>query len=166
MSLNASLEPYNGSRSQKSHNNIRRMLSVVYFHCKTIRNVANITAHFEKSRCKIRKKSREVLEGLTSNFMKHYYNFEKLFSILNEIYACDILICWCGSRNVSYYYQFWKGLCRLVKFLFFCAKHDTFYLFLMFKFKRATSNSSSKEQYLCEIELLCNIINVFTVTFV
>ncbi len=31
MSLNASLEPYNGSRSQKSHNNIRRMLSVVYF---------------------------------------------------------------------------------------------------------------------------------------
>ncbi len=31
VSLNASLEPYNGSRSQKSHNNIRRMLSVVYF---------------------------------------------------------------------------------------------------------------------------------------
>ncbi len=30
-SLNASLEPYNGSRSQKSHNNFRRMLSVVYF---------------------------------------------------------------------------------------------------------------------------------------
>ncbi len=29
--LNASLEPYNVSRSQKSHNNIRRMLSVVYF---------------------------------------------------------------------------------------------------------------------------------------
>ncbi len=28
VSLNASLEPYNGSRS---HNNIRRMLSVVYF---------------------------------------------------------------------------------------------------------------------------------------
>ncbi len=37
VSLNASLEPYNGSRSQKSHNNIIRMLSVVYFHCKTIR---------------------------------------------------------------------------------------------------------------------------------
>ncbi len=31
VSLNASLEPYNGSRSQKSHNNIRRMLSVVHF---------------------------------------------------------------------------------------------------------------------------------------
>ncbi len=31
VSLNASLEPYNGSRSQKSHNNIRRMLFVVYF---------------------------------------------------------------------------------------------------------------------------------------
>ncbi len=31
VSLNASLEPNNGSRSQKSHNNFRRMLSVVYF---------------------------------------------------------------------------------------------------------------------------------------
>ncbi len=30
VSLNASLEPYNGSQSQKSQNNIRRMLSVVY----------------------------------------------------------------------------------------------------------------------------------------
>ncbi len=49
VSLNASLEPYNGSRSQKSYNNIRRMLSVVYFHCKTIRN-----ANFEKSRSNIR----------------------------------------------------------------------------------------------------------------
>ncbi len=31
VSLNASLEPYKSSRSQKSHNNIRRMLSMVYF---------------------------------------------------------------------------------------------------------------------------------------
>ncbi len=53
VSLNASLEPYNGSRSKKRHNNIRRMLCVVYFHCKTIRNVANITTNFEKSRSKI-----------------------------------------------------------------------------------------------------------------
>ncbi len=29
------------------------MLSMVYFHCKKIRNAANITANFEKSRSKI-----------------------------------------------------------------------------------------------------------------
>ncbi len=72
---NVSLEPYDGSRSQKSHNNVGRMLSVVYFHCKTIRNGANITAHFEKSHSKIshfrpqknRKKSRKILEGLIND---------------------------------------------------------------------------------------------------
>ncbi len=31
-----------------SYNNVRRMLSMVYFHCKTIRNAANITANFKK----------------------------------------------------------------------------------------------------------------------
>ncbi len=36
-------------KSQKSYNNVRRMLSMVYFHCKTIRNAAN----FEKSHSKI-----------------------------------------------------------------------------------------------------------------
>ncbi len=30
-----------------------RMLSMVYFHCKTIRNAANFTANFEKSHSKI-----------------------------------------------------------------------------------------------------------------
>ncbi len=45
VSLNVILEHYNGSQSQKGHNHIRRMLSVVYFHCKTIRN-----EHFQKSR--------------------------------------------------------------------------------------------------------------------
>ncbi len=29
----------------ESYNNVRRMLSMVYFHCKTIRNAANITAN-------------------------------------------------------------------------------------------------------------------------
>ncbi len=53
ISSNASLEPYDGSRSQKSYNNVRRMLSMVYFHCKAIRNAANITTNFEKSRSKI-----------------------------------------------------------------------------------------------------------------
>ncbi len=53
VSSNVSLEPYNGSPSQKSYNNVRRMLSLVYFHCKTIRNTANITANCEKSRSKI-----------------------------------------------------------------------------------------------------------------
>ncbi len=33
--------------------NVRRMLSIIYFLCKTIRNAANITASFEKSRSKI-----------------------------------------------------------------------------------------------------------------
>ncbi len=37
-----------GLEVRKSHNNIRNMLSVVYFHCKTTRN-----AHFEKSRSNI-----------------------------------------------------------------------------------------------------------------
>ncbi len=39
---NVSLERYDGSRSQKSYDNVRRMLSMVYFHGKTIRNAANI----------------------------------------------------------------------------------------------------------------------------
>ncbi len=53
VSLNVNLEPYNGSQSQKSLNNIKGMLFLVYFHCKTIRNAANITAKFEKSPCGI-----------------------------------------------------------------------------------------------------------------
>ncbi len=38
---------------RKVNNNVRRMLSMVCFHCKTIRNAANITANFEKSHSKI-----------------------------------------------------------------------------------------------------------------
>ncbi len=53
VSSNVSLETYNGSQSQKSYNNVRRMLSMVYFHCKKIRNAENITANFEKSCSKI-----------------------------------------------------------------------------------------------------------------
>ncbi len=53
VSLNVSLEPYDGSQSQKSYNNVRRMLSMEYFHCKKRRNATNITANFEKSRSKI-----------------------------------------------------------------------------------------------------------------
>ncbi len=49
VSWNVSLEPYDGFRSQKSYNNVRRMLSMVYFHWKTIRNGAK----FEESRSKI-----------------------------------------------------------------------------------------------------------------
>ncbi len=44
VSSNVSLEPYDGSRSQKSYKNVRRMLSMVYFYCKTIRN-AQISPH-------------------------------------------------------------------------------------------------------------------------
>ncbi len=51
---NFSLEPYDGSRSQKSHDNVTRMLSMVYFHCKTIRNASNITVNVETNRSKIR----------------------------------------------------------------------------------------------------------------
>ncbi len=46
VSLNASLEPYNGSRSQKSHNNIRRMLSVVWYILKDI--LIGLMGGFEK----------------------------------------------------------------------------------------------------------------------
>ncbi len=56
MFSNVSLEPYDGSPlemengdgespSQKSYNDVSRMLSMVYFHCKTIRNAANYTAN-------------------------------------------------------------------------------------------------------------------------
>ncbi len=48
VSSNVSLEPYDGSRSKKSYNIVRRILSVVYFHCKT-----NIATNFEKSCSKI-----------------------------------------------------------------------------------------------------------------
>ncbi len=37
VSSNVSLEPYDDLQSQKSYNNIRRILSMVYFHCKTIK---------------------------------------------------------------------------------------------------------------------------------
>ncbi len=52
VSSNVSLEHYDGSRSQKSYNNVRRMLSMVNFHCKTIRNAANITANLRKAAAK------------------------------------------------------------------------------------------------------------------
>ncbi len=67
VSLNVNLEPYNVSPSQKSHNNIRRMLSVVNFHCKTLRNAANITAHFEKRRSKISHLGRKNLKKVPRN---------------------------------------------------------------------------------------------------
>ncbi len=53
VSSNVNLETYDGSRSKKSYNNVRSMLSMSYFHSKTIRNSANFTADFEKSRSKI-----------------------------------------------------------------------------------------------------------------
>ncbi len=55
VSSNFSLEPYDGSRSQKSYTNFRRMLSMVYFLLQNNKKCLNITAHFEKSRSKIRK---------------------------------------------------------------------------------------------------------------
>ncbi len=74
-------ESYNGSRSQKSHKNIRRMLSVV-----------NTTANFEKSRSKIShfspqisekspvKSWRDCLNLETGSFPK--YTFPKKLNIL------------------------------------------------------------------------------------
>ncbi len=68
VSKNVSLEPYDRCRRQKSYKNVRRMLSIVYFHCKTKRNAANITPNFEKSRSKIShfrpQKSEKVLWNL------------------------------------------------------------------------------------------------------
>ncbi len=49
VSSNVNLEPYDGSRSQKSYNNVRRMLSMAYFHCKKIRR--------HKLQCKFLKKA-------------------------------------------------------------------------------------------------------------
>ncbi len=42
VSSNVSLEACDGSRSQKSYNNVRRMLSMVYFHRKIIRNAKSV----------------------------------------------------------------------------------------------------------------------------
>ncbi len=73
VSSNVSLEHYDGSRSQKSYNNVSRMLSMVYFHCKTIRNAANITANFEKSRNKSSTSSSFVFYGgWQTNLTVHY----------------------------------------------------------------------------------------------
>ncbi len=75
------------SRSQKRHNNVKQMLSMVYFHCKTIRNAANITAKFEKSRRKIshfrpQKSEKKCLNLFIVNehFRKYLGDFSKRVS--------------------------------------------------------------------------------------
>ncbi len=64
---------------------VRRMLS----HCKAIRNAANITANFEKSRSKIRhfrlQKSEKVLRnpGGTELCIPHYLQFVTIQNCTN-----------------------------------------------------------------------------------
>ncbi len=86
-----SLEPYDGSRSHKSHNNDTRMLSMVYFHCKTIRNGANITTNFEKSRSKISHFRPQKSEKSPSKSCRDW-----LLPIINQCLKCFVLsnICW------------------------------------------------------------------------
>ncbi len=62
----------------------------------------------------------------------------------------NMLIYW--SRHISDYYQCWKQLCCPI-----------FWWIKFFRIHRWIE--SSKEQHLFEIEIFCNIINVFTGTF-
>ncbi len=58
----------------------------------------------------------------------------------------------CCSKNISDYYQCWKTVVLLHSFV----ETDK---------KKSGWIESSKEQRLFEIEIFCNIINVFNVTF-
>ncbi len=85
-----------------------------------------------------------------------------IFSIITPVFSVtwsfrnhnNMLIC--CSRNISDYYQCWKQLCCTI----FLWKP---WFILFFRIHRWIE--SSKEQHLFEIEIYCNIINVFTVTF-
>ncbi len=75
VSSNVSLE---GSRSQKRYNNVRTMLSMVYFHCKTMRKAAAksvILVKFKKSPAKSRRDwTTHELQMLTTHTKKRATN--------------------------------------------------------------------------------------------
>ncbi len=85
-------------------------------------------------------------------YFQHHYSSLQCHMIFRNHY--NMLIC--CSRNISDYYQCWKQLCCTI-FLW----KPSYILF--FRIHRWIE--SSKEQCLFEIEIFCNIINVFTVTF-
>ncbi len=85
-------------------------------------------------------------------YFQHHYSSLQCHMIFRN--HNNMLIC--CSRNISDYYQCWKQLCCTI----FLWKR---WWILFFRIHR--SIESSKEQHLFEIEIFCNIINVFTVTF-
>ncbi len=85
-------------------------------------------------------------------YFQHHYSSLQCHMIFRN--HNNMLIC--CSRNISDYYQCWKQLCCTI----FLWKS---WCILFFRIHRWIE--SSKEQHLFEIEIFCNIINVFTVTF-
>ncbi len=85
-------------------------------------------------------------------YFQHHYSSLQCHMIFRN--HNNMLIC--CSRNISDYYQCWKQLCCSI-FLW------KLWYILFFRIHRWTE--SSKEQHLFEIEIFCNIINDFTVTF-
>ncbi len=82
-------------------------------------------------------------------YFQHHYSSLQCHMIFRN--HSNILIC--CSTNISDYYQCWKHLIFLQKLWYI----------LFFRIHRWIE--SSKEQHLFEIEIFCNIINVFNVTF-
>ncbi len=85
-------------------------------------------------------------------YFQHHYSSLQCHMIFRN--HNNMLIC--CSRNISDYYQCWKQLCCTI-FLW------KLWWILFFRIHRWIE--SSEEQHLFEIEIFCNIINVFTVTF-
>ncbi len=85
-------------------------------------------------------------------YFQHHYSSLQCHMIFRN--HSNMLIC--CSRNISDYYQCWKQLCCTI-FLW------KLWYILFFRIHRWIE--SSKEQHLFEIEIFCNVINVFIVTF-
>ncbi len=85
-------------------------------------------------------------------YFQHHYCSLQCHMIFRNHY--NMLIC--CSRNISDYYQCWKQLCCPI-FLW-----KPWYILF---FRILWWIESSKEQHLFEMEIFCNILNVFTVTF-
>ncbi len=82
-------------------------------------------------------------------YFQHHYSSLQCHMIFRN--HSNMMIC--CSRNISDYYQCWKHF-------IFLWKPSYIRFFRIHKWIE-----SSKEQHLFEIEIFCNIINIFTITF-
>ncbi len=95
-------------------------------------------------------------------YFQHHYSSLQCHMIFRNHFN---MLIYC-SRNISDYYQCWKQLWKLWCILFFFDVFPFICLFLFVYFSLILWwTESSKEQHLFEVEIFCNIIHVFTVTF-